>query len=252
MTLSVVIITKNEERNIARCLRSVSWADEIVVLDNGSSDSTVKIAREHGACISTSEWRGFGPAKRAGVELAAGPWVLSIDADEEVSPQLAQDIQKAVRDGSEYAGFAFPRRTNFLGRWIRHCGWYPDYQLRLFRKGAGDFDDAIVHERVVLNGPEGRLQGELLHYSDPDLEHYLEKFNRYTTLGARKAFRQGRRTRWFDLTFRPLASLFSHYVTRQGFRDGTEGLILSVLSATAVFVKYAKLRHMTRVSGKDC
>jgi hypothetical protein len=196
-------------------------------------------------------WQGFGTAKRLAVATARGPWILSVDADEVVTEELAEEIRGVTDKALDCVGFEFPRRTNFLGRWIRHCGWYPDYQLRLFKKEAGNFTDAVVHERVVLEGRVGRLRGDLLHYSDPNLEHYLEKFNRYTTLGAQTAYRQGKRARLSDLVLRPPVSLFAHYVSRQGFRDGLEGFILSVLSALAVFVKYAKLRHLARTSRED-
>jgi len=245
MKLSAVVITKNEAANIGRCLKSVSFADEIVVIDSGSTDQTVDIAVGLGARVhSIARWEGYGKTKRLGVKRAAGEWILSIDADEVVSPSLASEIQLAIASGSAMSGYRFPRLTNFLGRWIRHCGWYPDYQLRLFRKDAGNFNEAVVHESVVLNGSVGRLQGDLLHYSDPTLEHYLVKFDRYTTLGAAQAHQEGRRAGWFDVAIRPIASFLSHYVIRRGFLDGLEGLVLSALSAMAVMVKYAKLRRL--------
>jgi glycosyltransferase involved in cell wall biosynthesis len=246
MSLSVVIIARNEERNIARCLESVKWADEIVLIDHQSTDRTCEIARSYGARVYSLPWRGYGPAKREGVNLANGSWVLALDADEEVSPELAEEIRRTLSNGTTFAGFYLPRRTNFLGRWISHCGWYPDPVLRLFQKSKGNFNEAPVHEKVLVDGAVGRLKGELRHYSYPSLEHYLEKFNVYTTLGAEEAYRQGKRPRWFDILVRPPVAFIKHYISKQGFRDGFEGLVISVMSAIAVFVKYAKLHHLVK------
>jgi glycosyltransferase involved in cell wall biosynthesis len=243
--LSVVVITRNEEANLPRCLDAVRWADEIIVVDSHSSDTTVEIAIEHGARVIDHNWSGFGPAKQVGVDAASGPWILSVDADEEVTPELAAEIQSHIASSDAAVGYYIPRRTNFLGRWIGHCGWYPDYVLRLFRKEKGRFDGAVIHERVVVDGSTERLKHDLLHYCYPDMESYLAKSNKYTTIGAEQAFASGKRTGLFDLTLRPAVSFFSHYLVRQGFRDGLEGLMISALSASAVFVKYAKLRKLS-------
>ncbi len=248
-SLSVVIITCNEEANIGRCLKSVAWADEIIVVDSGSTDDTREIAGEMGAAVYDLEFEGYGPAKAYGVTKATSRWVLSVDADEAVSPELAAEIREVLDRDTAEIGFDMPRRTNFLGRWIYHCGWYPDRILRLFRRDRGGFNDARVHESISVEGAVGHLKGELLHYSYPTLEHYLRKSNRYTTLGARQAFKRGRRTSWIDLVFRPPVSFISHFISRQGFRDGMEGLLISVLSAVAVLVKYAKLRDLARREG---
>ena len=246
MGLSVVIITKNEEGNLGRCLDSVAFADEIIVVDSHSTDRTLEIAAAHDARICTTDWHGYGPAKRLGVDQATQEWVLSIDADEVVTPELAAEIEAIVASGDARNGFIIKRRTNFLGRWICHCGWYPDPVLRLFRRSKGNVNEAVVHEAVEVEGEVGRLDGELLHYSYPTMELYLAKSNIYTTLGAQEAFRRGRRARWYDLVFRPIASFITHYLVRQGFRDGIEGLIISVMSSAAVFTKYVKLRHLGR------
>lgn len=244
--LSVVLVTKNEERNLARALESVKWADEVIVLDSHSIDQTTEIARKYGARVRDIEWPGFGLAKQQAVECAAGEWILSLDADEVVTPELAHDIQSIVQGNGSISGYYLPRRTNFLGRWIYHCGWYPDYVLRLFRKSHGRFDRAVVHEKVLIEGATAHLSSDLLHYSYPSLELYFEKFNRYTSLGAEDAFREGRRAGWVDVVIRPWITFAKHYVSKQGFRDGLEGFILSALSATAVLVKYAKLRQLQR------
>lgn len=246
--LSVVLITKNEERNLARALESVAWADEILVVDSHSEDKTAEIARRFGARVIETDWPGFGIAKQRAVDCANGEWVLSLDADEVVTPELAREIRSTIDGNGTTAGYVVPRRTNFLGRWIYHCGWYPDPVLRLFRKSHGRFDEAPVHEKVILDGPTGRLQGELLHYSYPSLELYLEKMNRYTTLGAEEAFRQGKRAGVSDIALRPLVAFVKHYVSKRGFQDGLEGFVLSVLSAISVMVKYAKLRHLQRTA----
>ncbi|HOD65633.1 MAG TPA: glycosyltransferase family 2 protein [candidate division Zixibacteria bacterium] len=248
MGLTVVVITKDEEANIERCLESVAWADELIVVDSQSTDRTAELARRRGAVVCDVEWRGFGPAKRRGVALATQEWVLSLDADEVVGTELAHQIRQVAAGGGEHDGYYVGRRTNFLGRWISHCGWYPDPVLRLFRREKGNVNEAVVHEQVEVDGSVGRLSGELLHFSYPTLEHYLAKSAVYTTLGAREAFRRGRRARWYDLVIRPPISFFSHYIVRQGFRDGMEGWIISVMSAVAVFVKYAKLRHLQRTA----
>jgi len=246
--LSVVIITLNEEANLPRCLESVKWADELVLIDSASTDRTLEIAREYGAVVHRPEWRGFGPAKREGVAKASGDWILSLDADEEVSPALADDIKVALGESEDISGYYIPRRTQFLGRWIYHCGWYPDPVLRLFRKSDGNFDDAPVHEKVILKGRTGRLNHDLLHYSYPTLDSYFEKFNRYTSLAAEKAFREGRKGGVWDILVRPLACLIKHYILKRGFLDGLEGLIISVLSSCYVLTKYAKLRDLVRRS----
>lgn len=244
MKLSVVIITRNEERNLPRCLQSVKWADEIIVVDSNSTDRTVEIARRFGAKVHPVKFCGYGPAKRRGTDIARGEWVLSLDADEELSAELASEIRELINGSASAVGYFLPRRTNFLGRWINHSGWYPDEVLRLFRRDKGNFNNATVHEEVILKGRAGHAKGELRHYSYPDLETYLEKSNRYTTLGAQKAFREGKRAGWYDLVVRPMAAFVKHYLTGQGFREGKEGFIISVMSSIAVLMKYAKLNTM--------
>ncbi len=239
--LSAIIITKNEEANIRRCLLSVKFADEIIVIDSCSTDKTKEIAEILGARVFTHEWQGFGRAKQKGVELAAGEWILSIDADEEIPVDLANEIQQKIESPNGASAFCFKRKTMFLGRWMLHCGWYPGYVLRLFQKKDGDFDNAVVHEKVVIEGRVENLECDLLHYSYPNLETYFSKFNTYTTLGADEALKIGRRASWFDIIIKPPVSFLMHYIIRQGFRDGLEGFILSVLSSIAVLVKYAKL-----------
>lgn len=246
MKLSVVIITKNEEHNIRRCLESVKWADEIILIDSQSTDNTVEIAGEYGVKIFSPEWRGYGPAKQEGVNNATGEWILSIDADEEATPELTEEIKKILTADENYDGYLINRHTNFMGKWINHCGWYPDYLLRLFRKGSGNFNDAVIHEKVEINGKTRELKSELLHYSYPTLEAYLERLNQYTTLGAEVALANGKKAGNFDIVFRPFISFIDHFLTHQGFQDGIEGFVISVMSSVSVMVKYVKLRHLQK------
>lgn len=246
MKLSVVIITKNEEANLPRCLKSVSFADEIVLVDSHSTDRTIEIAESFGARISTVEWHGFGHAKQRAVDQAQGEWVLSIDADEELSPALQEEIKALFAGDPTCDGYTVCRRTNFLGRWINHSGWYPDRVLRLFRKDKGGFNDAVIHEQVIVDGQVGQLRSDMYHFSYPDLESYFARSNHYTTIGAQQAHDAGKRFRISDLLLRPVAAFSKGYVTGQGFRDGLEGFMIAVLSAMAVFAKYSKLRHLER------
>ena len=187
LSLSVVIITMNEEANLARTLQSVAWADEIVVVDSGSTDRTREIAESFHAKFFVEEWKGFAAQKNFALEKASGDWVLSLDADEEVEPALADEIRSTLAANPSAAGFWIPRKNFFLGRWIRHGGFYPDPKLRLFRRGAGQFEDRLVHEDVQVSGPTAKLKNHLLHHAYPTLESYLEHMNRYSSLGAEMA-----------------------------------------------------------------
>lgn len=244
--LSVVVITRNEEANLSRCLKSVAWADELVVVDSGSTDRTIEIAEGFGARVIKIEWRGFGLSKQTGLDQAEGEWVLSIDADEEVPAGLADEIKTVIGEEREAVGYLMPRRTRFLGRWILHGGWYPDHILRLFKRARGRFTDASVHEGVVVDGPVARLTQDLLHYSYPTLEAYLSKFNLYTTLAATDALKRGRNAGVVRIVLSPVAKFIKQYILKAGFLDGTEGLVLAFLSAGYVLTKYAKLRELKR------
>jgi glycosyltransferase involved in cell wall biosynthesis len=245
--LTVVIIARNEESNLPKCLESIKWADEIIVGDCGSTDRTVEIARQAGARIVTYTWQGYGLAKQTVAAQATGEWILSIDADEEVTEGLAQEIRTVVNK-TDQAGYRMPRLTLFLGRWIRHGGWYPDRVLRLYCRGCGRFTESSVHEALEVEGSIGTLQHDLLHYSYPTLEVYFEKFNRYTSLAAEEALRRGMRGSLRKIIFNPVAKFFKQYIFRAGFLDGLEGLLLAILSAGYVLIKYAKLRQLERVN----
>jgi glycosyltransferase involved in cell wall biosynthesis len=240
-TLTVITLTLNEERNIADCLAGVRWADELIVVDSGSTDRTVEIARQHTDHIYTIAWTGYGAARNFALDRAHGDWVLWLDADERMTEELAAEIRSVLASPTGAAGYQVARRAYFLGRWIKHCGWYPSRVTRLFRRGQGRFSETRVHEQLLTEGNIGMLHSDLLHYTDPDLRHYLAKFNMYTTLAAADMRAAGRRCTVFDLLVRPPFLFMKMYLIRLGFLDGLHGLILSVLSAAYVFTKYAKL-----------
>lgn len=240
MTLSVVIITKNEAANIGRCLRAVSFADERIVYDTGSTDETREIAAAAGARVIVGRFDGFGPTKRQALELAGCEWVLSLDADEEVTAPLAASIQSAIRL-QEIDGYSLCRRTLFLGRWLSHGGWYPDRVLRLARRTAFRMSDAVVHEGMTVAGRTAALSGDLLHYSYPDLESYFRKGDFYTSLAAGQAD-NSRPVGAYGLMVRPCWKIFLQYVLRGGFLDGWQGYVLAILSGMQVMTKYAKIR----------
>lgn len=245
--LSAVILTRNEEHNLPRCLESVGWVDEVLVLDSGSTDRTVEIARKFGAKVHQVTWEGFGKQKQKGVDLASGEWVLSIDADEVVTPELKSEIALSLAADNGTAGYYLKRKAYFLDRFVKHGGWYPDWVLRLFKKKKGRFTPASVHESVILDGPSARLQSELLHFTDPNFSHYLAKLNRYTDLSAGELFERGERASLFKIWANPAAKFLSQYVLKAGFLDGRAGFILAGASAFHVFSKYVKLWELSRV-----
>lgn len=246
LSLSVVIITLNEETNLARTLQSVAWADEIVVVDSGSTDRTREIAESFHAKFFVEPWRGFAGQKNFALCKASGDWILSLDADEEVEPALADEISTAMKTPSA-AGFYIPRKNFFLGRWMRHGGFYPDRKLRLFRRGTAQFEDRLVHEDLHLNGAAGNLRGHLMHRAYPTLASYLDHMNRYSSLGAQMAVAHGPRGFSFtDIVLRPRLTFFYNYVLRGGFLDGREGLLLHLYHTQYVSWKYAKAWERSR------
>ncbi|TFH64581.1 MAG: glycosyltransferase family 2 protein [Candidatus Zixiibacteriota bacterium] len=244
-TLSVILITNNEANNIRRALDSVKFADEIIINDSGSTDGTIEIAQSYGCSIIQSEFVGFGIAKQTALNAAKSDWVLSIDADEEIDQPLATAIVQAIKN-ADYSGYHLNRKSQFLGRWILHSGWYPDYLPRLFRRDRGRFTSDSVHEQIQIDGDLGKLEGHILHYTDPDIEHYLQKLNRYTTLSADGLQRQGRRFKTLDILIKPPATFIKMYLLKGGFRDGIQGLMLALLSSFHVLCKYAKLWERQR------
>jgi glycosyltransferase involved in cell wall biosynthesis len=248
LSLSVVIIALNEEANLARTLSSVAaFADEIVVLDSGSTDRTRDVAESFHARFIVEPWKGFAAQKNSALATATGDWILSLDADEEVEPALAEEIRSALAANPSVAGFRIPRKNFFLGRWIKHGGFYPDAKLRLFRRGVGTFEDRLVHEDMRLDGATAVLRNNLLHHAYPTLESYIEHMNRYSSLGAKMVVEK--RPRGFslvDIVVRPKLTFLYNYILRLGFLDGREGLLLHAYHATYVSWKYAKAWELSR------
>lgn len=249
--VSCVVITYNESKNIRRCLESVSWADEIVVVDSYSTDDTTEIASACTDKVHQLKWAGFGPAKEFARSKATGDWILSVDADEVVPEKLREEIQRITESQGSLDGYLIPRRSNFLGRWIKHGGWYPDLVLRLFKKEKGSFTDRLVHEEVQVRGMTGRLKNDLLHHTDPDFDHYLKKLNRYTSLDALQLLRQGKRAGFLDIFFRPLLTFVKMFFFKCGFLDGLPGFILAISSSFHVFSKYVKLWHLKETAAGE-
>ena len=244
-TLSVAIITRNEEVNLPRTLGSVHWANEIVVVDCGSTDGTVELAWRFGAKVIQQDWLGFGQQKNLAIERCTSEWVLSLDADEEVSETLAQEIERLLAGKPAVDAYYLPRRNLFLGRWIRHGGYYPDQKLRLFRKGTARFEESAVHETVQYSGSTRTLHGDLIHHAYPTLENYIEHMNRYSTLGATQATVKGKTSQslsafFWNALLNPIATFFYNYILRLGFLDGREGLLLHLYHSGYVSWKYAK------------
>lgn len=248
-TISVIIITFNEADRLERALDSVRWADEIVVLDSGSTDGTPDVARRYAERVVVGDWHGFGPQKQRALELATGEWVLSLDADEEVEPALARSIEAKLNDAGSSVGFELEFRTFYLGRPIGARAWRRERHLRLFRKDRARFGPSVVHERVVVDGPVGRIEsGVIRHYTYRDLSHQIEKMNCYSTLAARQLAEEGRRSGPLKPFFLAAARFLHHYILRGGVLDGRVGLIRSAFGAMDAFLKYAKLWEITRRS----
>jgi len=239
------VITRDAGAQLPACLDSVRFAAEIVVVDSGSQDNTVEIARARGARVIEQRWLGFGPQRRYAVAQASHDWVLCLDADEQLSPELAAAIDAALRQPRDTA-FEMARRNRFFGRWLRHGEGYPDWTLRLFDRRHARWTDDAVHEHVVADGPVGRLEGDLLHASAESLDAYLAKQNRYTTLQAEAMHARGERFSWFRLVGSPLARFVRFYLLRAGFLDGAAGLVHIAIGCFASFCKYAKLRALER------
>ena len=238
--LSVTVITHNEADHIAAALESVAWADEIVVVDAESTDETVAVAHQFTERVVVRPWPGYIAQKNHAASLATHDWILSLDADERVTPPLADEIRAALAEPA-HAAYAMRRITFHLGRWIRTTDWYPDHQLRLYDRRAGAWTGRYVHESIRVNGSTGRLRGEIEHYPYRDIAEHLETIDRYTTLAARQMFEGGRRTGFLRIAAHPPLAFLRNYIARQGFRDGVAGLIVSSMNAWYVFLKFAKL-----------
>lgn len=248
--LSVTVITLNEAAHIEACLASVAWADEILVVDCHSVDGTADRARAKGARVIERDWPGYSAQKNFAAEQASHDWILSVDADERVTPELADEIRATLDGPAPEAGFRIPRVTFHLGRWIRTTDWYPDYQLRLYDRRRAWWKPRTVHESVETSGPVGRLRRELQHYAYRDVAHHLETIDRYTTLAAEEMFARGRRATAFDLVLHPPAAFLRNYVLKRGLADGRTGFLISKLNARYVFLKFAKLRALQKTKTK--
>ena len=247
--LSAVLITRNAAAVLAPCLESLAFADEIVVVDSGSSDGTAEIAGRYGARLVQKEWLGFGRQKQYAVDQARHDWVLCLDADETVSPQLAASIQAALAAPVSPV-YRMPRRNRFLGRWLSHGEGYPDWSPRLFNRMNARWSDDLVHEKVLYAVTPGTLQGDLMHDSSDDLTAYLERQNRYTTLAARQAYELGRSAGLFHILMSPVVRFLKFYVLRLGFLDGMPGLLHISIGCMNSYLKYAKLIELRKADEK--
>lgn len=246
LPLSVAIITKNEEERLSGCLDSVAFAAEVVVVDCGSTDRTVAIARDCGAVVFEEPWQGFGRQKQLAIDRCRNQWILVLDADERVSLDAQAGIRKALSGAEEYLAYSFPRQNYFSGRWLKHAGWWPDRVARLFKKGSARMSDRQVHEALEVNGPVGELAGPLIHYANRSLSQTISKVNSYSSAGAAELYAQGKSASVGTALARALWSFFHNYFIRRGFLDGGEGFIMAVSDVMNVFFKYAKLREMRR------
>ncbi len=243
--LSAVIITRNASKLLPACLESVSFADEVVVVDSGSTDGTAELAAARGARVVQKEWLGYGPQKQFAVEQAKNDWVLCIDSDERASPELKGSIQEALENPASPV-YRMARRNRFLGRWLSHGEGYPDWSPRLFNRLNARWSDDLVHEKVLFAVTPGTLEGDLMHDSFEDLAGYLERQNRYTTLQARRDFERGRKAGILHLVLSPVVRFFKFYFFRLGFLDGVPGLLHITIGCINSYVKYAKLIELRR------
>jgi glycosyltransferase involved in cell wall biosynthesis len=251
--VTVTIITKNEAAHIGAAIDSASWADEIVVVDCGSTDETVALAAAKGVRVESRMWTGWVDQKNFAASLAANDWIFSLDADERVTPALAREIEARLRQDPPAAAYKVPRISFHLGRWIRTTDFYPDYQTRLYDRRAARWSGLYVHESVTVTGSVGRLSEELQHYSYDDLSDHLDRINAYSTLAARQMYERGRRAGAFDLLLQAPAAFLRNYILRRGALDGSVGLVLSMVNAYSVFLKFAKLWELQRAvnAGRD-
>jgi glycosyltransferase involved in cell wall biosynthesis len=244
--LSVTVITRNEAGDIAAALASVAWADEILVVDAESTDDTIAIARQHTDRVIVRRWPGYVAQKNYAASVASHDWILSLDADERVTPELAEEIRAMVAAGPAHQGYRVPRVTWHLGRWIRTTDWYPDYQLRLYNRRSAEWTGRFVHESVAVRGTTARLTGELQHYAYRDIADHLETIDRYTTLAARQMAERGIRAGLLQIAGHPPLAFVRNYFLRGGLRDGIPGFIISTMNAYYVFLKFAKLWELQR------
>lgn len=244
-TLSIIIVAKNEAINIAECVRSARFADEVIVLDSGSSDGTAELARAEGARVLVTDWPGYGPQNNRGIALATGDWFFSLDADERITPELAAEIRAAI-ERADLDGFRVPRSSMYCGRFIRHGGWTPDYTWRLARRGKARFTEHYLHAHLEVQGATGTLRHPIVHYSFRSMESVLEKLNRYSSASARDMTSAGRKGSLGRAVAHGLWAFFRTYVLRLGFLDGRWGFMLAVSNAEGTYYRYVKLWLLQR------
>lgn len=250
-SLSVIVITKNEQAVIRRCLESVQWADEIIVVDSGSTDQTLQISQRLNArTYVTPDWPGPGPQRNRAISHAAKEWVLALDADEWVTDDLRREIQAVLRAPGGNVAFRIPRLSSYCGRYMRHSGWWPDYVSRLFKRGSAQFGGGIVHDHLVVKGPVGKLRSHLMHEAITDLDEMLGKMNTYSTAGAMMFHKNGRRASLFTALLHGSWAFFRTYIFRLGVLDGREGFMLAVANAEGTYYKYVKLMLLCRHENK--
>ena len=246
--LSVTIVAQDEEADIGDCLASVAWADEVIVVDGGSRDRTVEIAERAGARVIRQPWMGYAAQKNFALDRATHEWVFSLDADERVTPELRAEIAAVLDRGPDCDGYFVPRRSYFLGQWMRHGGWYPDYNLRLFRRSKGRFRSREVHEAVDVAGRVGHLRAPIDHYTYRTLSEYVARMDRYSALAAIELRNEGVTPGPLDLLARPMLTFLRMYMAKRGFADGVRGLVLAGCYASYTFFKYAKAWEAARAS----
>ncbi len=252
--ISAIIITSNEAGQIERCLRSLSWCDEIIVVDSGSTDGTMEIVERLAGKVYQEEWKGFGLQKQSALDKATCEWVLSIDADEAVTAELSGEILLTIRDDRGAAGFHIPRKNLYGRKWLRFGGQYPDLVLRLFRRDVGSFTESTVHERVIVRGECGRLRSPIMHYAFKDLDSMMRKLNDYSTLAAEQMFSSGKSVSALAPLMHSLSLGIKDYIFRLGFLDGREGFNVALLKSLGVYFKYEKLlelQHKDRIDSNS-
>lgn len=245
MEISAVIITYNEEKRLERALKSLEGVvSEIVVVDSFSTDSTVETAKKYTDKVFKRKWTNYADQKNWANEKASNPWILSLDSDECLSPQLKTEILRLKDREPQADAFSMPRRVFYLGRWIRHSGWYPDRKIRLFRKNKARWEGPYVHEKLKLDGKVAKLQGDIHHFTYRDISDHMQRINRFSGLGAQKLYAAGKKARWLHLLFLPPVRFVRTYILKAGFLDGFPGLVIAVLSGYAIFARYAKLKEI--------
>jgi glycosyltransferase involved in cell wall biosynthesis len=242
--ISATVITLNEEQNLARALVSLSCCDEIVVVDSGSQDRTVEIAEQHGACVVVREFQGYADQKNFAAQSAQHDWILALDADEEISPDLDKELRALKEHGPKADAYSFPRKARYLGRWIAHSGWYPDRKVRLYNRRKGRWAGDYVHESVKVLGTVGRLRSDLLHYTCDDFSGHIQTLNRYTSLAAQEMAVRGEHVGWSRLLLSPPWAFFRTYFLKSGFLDGGHGFVIATMAAFYVFARNLKARSL--------